>query len=288
MKNVLITGASGNVGLPLIKFLSLSNKVNVIAGVRDIEKSKNIEGWEKVSRIKFDFLEPGTYLEALKMCDILFLLRPPQISGVKKYFKPLIDLAILQKIEHIVFLSVQGVENSNWTPHYKIEKLILKSELPYTFLRPAYFMQNFTTNLREDLVKHNLVFLPAGDSCFTLIDTIDIGKVAAQVINDYLHHKNKAYDLTAKDKLTFKEMTEILSRVLERNIEYQSPSIFRFFIEKSNEKMPFQLIMIMILLHYLPRFNKSPEISPWVKEITEQDPLTFSQFIRENVKLLSL
>jgi len=80
------------------------------------------------------------------------LLRPPQISDVKKYFAPLVETAKKSSIKHIVFLSVQGVDNSKIIPHHKIEKSIVDSKIIYTFLRPAYFMQNFTTTLRNDLV----------------------------------------------------------------------------------------------------------------------------------------
>ena len=80
------------------------------------------------------------------------MLRPPQISDVKKYFAPLVETAKKSSIKHIVFLSVQGVDNSKIIPHHKIEKSIVDSKIIYTFLRPAYFMQNFTTTLRNDLV----------------------------------------------------------------------------------------------------------------------------------------
>ena len=101
---------------------------------------------------KFNFTDATTFEPALKNCQILFLLRPPQISDIEKYFISLIEIAEKYKVDHIIFLSVQGVEKSLIIPPYKIEKLIVESGIPYTFLRSAYFMQNFTTTLHEDLV----------------------------------------------------------------------------------------------------------------------------------------
>jgi len=142
--------------------------------------------------LHFDFAAAETYEHALAYCGILFLLRPPQLSEVKKYFNSLIDLAVICGVKHVVFLSVQGVGKSKIIPHHKIEKLIIESKIPHTFLRPAYFMQNFTTTLHADLVRHHSIFLPAGNAKFTLVDVTDIGKVAAKVLTELKRIRIKA------------------------------------------------------------------------------------------------
>ena len=42
----------------------------------------------------------------------------------------------------------------------------------------------------------------------------------------------------------------------------------------------------MIMLHYLPRFQKEPAITDWVEKITGRPPATFGQFIRDHRLLL--
>ncbi len=210
MKNVLITGATGNVGLEIIKSLeNIPHNLSVYAGVRDIEKDGEILAEFEAEPIHFNFMDASTY-KALSNCDILFLLRPPQISDTEKYFKPLIESAKVQGVIHIVFLSVQGVEKSSIIPHHKIEKMIVESGINYTFLRPAYFMQNFITTLHPDIIKRQ-IFLPAGKAKFTLIDVRDIGRVAAKIMSEIGSHINSAYDLTCGEILDFKEMADKLS-----------------------------------------------------------------------------
>ena len=51
--------------------------------------------------------------------------------------------------------------------------------------------------------------------------------------------------------------------------------------------MPFILIIVMIMLHYLPRFQKEPKNTNWVKIITGQEPKKFEQFIQENKSKLA-
>ncbi len=283
MQRILVTGATGNVGMEVIKSLcALNAQLEIVAGVRDIEEDKQKLLPYKVSLKKFDFTDITTYSPALENCQILFLLRPPQISDTETYFKPLINFAKQGGIQHIVFLSVQGVEKSSIIPHHKIEKLIVESKIPYTFLRPAYFMQNFTTTLRKDLLAKKLIFLPAGNAKFTLVDVRNVGEVAARIIVDTEKHVNQSYELTCKEKLTFKEMAEKLSSGLGIPIKYESPNLLHFYLTKRKEKVPAMFILVMIMLHYFPRFQKEPAITMCVEEITGEPSTTFDQFVADH------
>jgi uncharacterized protein YbjT (DUF2867 family) len=287
MAKVLITGATGNIGTAVIHALSkLTHNLDLFAGVRNIIEDKIKLGRYNIKFSQFDFTDVKSYQPALQACDILFLLRPPQISDVEKYFKPIIETCQDFGVKHIVFLSVQGVEKSKIIPHHKIEKLIVDSAIPYTFLRPAYFMQNFTTTLHKDLVNKNLIYLPAGNAKFTLIDVRDIGSVAAIILTNIVQHINQAYELTCTERLTFSEMAGLLSTQLGRRIQFKSPNLINFFLSKKREKIPTMLILVMIMLHYFPRFQVKPAISDWVERIIGRQPITFEQFIKDNKELL--
>lgn len=288
MTKVLITGATGNVGIEVIKSLqNIDHQLDIYAGVRNLNEGRIKLSNFKVNFSQFDFTDVMTYKTALDGCEILFLLRPPQISEVEKYFKPIIDTCKENRVKHIVFLSVQGVEKSKIIPHHKIEKLIVDSKIPYTFLRPAYFMQNFTTTLHNDLVNKKRIYLPAGNAKFTLIDVRDIGAVSATILTNITEHINKSYELTCKEKLTFLEMAKIVSNILGIDIHYISPNLISFFLTKRKEKTPTMFILVMIMLHYFPRFQKEPETTNWVKKITKRQPTTFEQFVNDNKKALT-
>jgi len=284
---ILITGATGNVGLSVLKAIANhNNNLQIYAGLRNIETDSAKLKDYNVSLVTFDFENEITFKSALEKIDILFLLRPPQLANVSKFFKPLIDEASKAKITHIVFLSVQGVESSKFIPHHKIEKLIVDSEIPYTFLRPAYFMQNFTTTLRNDLINNRRIYLPAGQTKFTIIDVDDIGDVTAKILTEPQKHVNKSYELTNNETLTFSEMAEKISKGIGKKIKYISPNLLQFYLTKRKENVPSKFILVMIMLHYFPRFRKTPKTTHWVKNITGQGPVSFDDFVLSNKKLL--
>ncbi|NBB88520.1 MAG: NmrA family NAD(P)-binding protein [Bacteroidetes bacterium] len=280
MKTILITGATGNVGRAVINSLRPHAKhLNIQAALRKRPTENQKDGLEGVQPVHFDFDSPKSMEVALSDCDMLFLLRPPQLADVKKYFEPLIKIAVEKQLNHMVFLSVQGAESSSLIPHHKIEKLILDSGLPYTFLRPAYFMQNFTTTLRKDIVKHQRIYLPAGKAKFTLIDVEEVGEVAAEVLTDPKPHTKKAYVLTNEEQLSFEEMTQIIREETQLPLTYKSPNLLSFFFHKWRKGLSAGYIFVLIMLHYFPRFQATPETSDTVKHITGEYPRSFREFV---------
>lgn len=105
MTNISITGATGNVGIEVIIALKqLIYPIEICAGVRDTKLGNEKLVNFKAKTIQFDFTNSATFTNAFQNIDILFLLRPPQISDVNKYFTLLIKAAKQSSIKHIVFL----------------------------------------------------------------------------------------------------------------------------------------------------------------------------------------
>jgi uncharacterized protein YbjT (DUF2867 family) len=282
--NILITGATGNVGQAIFSSFSQDEvAVNIIAGVRNtaeaVGNTKMISGFSKQ---EFDFGKPERFSEYLKGIEVLFLLRPPNIADVEKVFQPLIDTAKEVGIQHIVFLSVQGAEKQSYIPHHKIEKLIVDSKIPYTFLRPAYFMQNFTTTLRKDIVDHHKIYLPAGNAKFTIVDVNDVGAVAAKILLNASEHQNKAYELTNNELLTFSELAEQISKVSGTNVRFVSPNLLAFIFSKWREGQPWMYIFVLIMLHYFPRFRAAPKTTTAVEKLLNRNPISFQEWLKKN------
>jgi uncharacterized protein YbjT (DUF2867 family) len=270
--NILITGTSGNVGQEIRKHLIKSELQSVFWATRD----KNVISAEELF---FDFEDLTATSKSIEGIDVVFLLRPPHISEVIIYFKPLIEIFQEKKVKHLIFLSVQGADKIPFIPHAKIEKLILQSGINYTFIRPSYFMQNLSTTLQPRIKNESKIFLPAGKAKFLWIDVADIGKAIAAILANPELHQNKAYTLTGKDLFNFFEVSTLLSEVLGRKITFESPNLLKFFMQMRKEGIATGFILVMIMLHYLPRFQKLPVISIDFEVITNSNPTHLKDFI---------
>jgi uncharacterized protein YbjT (DUF2867 family) len=286
MCKILITGATGNIGFEVIRYLTRIDTSNtIIAGVRNIEKAKNIfKNYSKLDFVHFDFEDADTFVKALTGIDRVFLLRPPHISDVEKYFRPLITSIKQNNIKEIVFLSVQGAEKSKVIPHNKIERLINEFGFDYIILRPGYFMQNLTTTLIGDIKTKREIILPSGKAKFNWIDVENIGEVAAILLCKFGLYKNQAFDITGLENENFEKVTSLINNAIENPIKFRNVNPLRFFWIKKREGMVNGMIIVMILLHFLPRFQKEPQISVFYEQLTGKTPTNLKTFIEREKK----
>lgn len=287
MVNIFVTGATGNVGLATIDALNTMKDVRILAGVRNIEKGKQLfDGQNNVKPVVFDFAYPDSFKSVLKEADILFLLRPPQLADVERYFRPVMEAAKNAGIKGVVFLSVQGAEKSKFIPHHKIEKSLLEYQLPYVFLRPGYFMQNLTTTLLHDIRNKNEIFLPAGRAKFNWVDVNDIAEIAALVLTQFSRYENRAIEITGEEQLDFFEVARILSGELKRDIKHSNPNVISYILQKRREGIGWNYIFVMLMLHYLPRFQKTPALSDAYFHILGKPPGKLREFIQREKGIL--
>ncbi len=282
--NILITGATGNIGISLInEICTTKNEHTIYAGVRNIEKAKILfPNCKLLNYREFDFENPATFAHALSNIDIVFLLRPPHISNINKVFKPLFDEIRNRGIQRVVLLSVQGAESSDIIPHRKIEKLILEYQLDYIFVRPSYFMQNLTTTLLNDIKKYKMIVLPAKNAKFNWIDIGNIAKLCSKYLVDFEKYKNKVYVVTGTENLDFNYVVNKINEISDAGITYKAVSPIRFILFKMKDKLPFGMIIVMCILHFLPRFQKEPEITDTYRNMTGKSPMELDDFIRQN------
>ncbi len=286
MSNILITGATGNVGFEVIRFLTkLDTAHKVIAGVRNIDQAKKVlKGFPSLDYVLFDFEDFSTFNDALKGIDRIFLLRPPHISDIDKYFKPLLSKIKAKNIKEIIFLSVQGAEKSKIIPHNKIERLIIENGFNFIFLRPSYFMQNLTTTLINDIQNKREIILPSGQAKFNWIDIENIGEAAAILLDEFDDYKNQAFEITGLENESFTKVTELINNIIEKPIKYRNVNPLKFYNIKKHEGMVKGMIIVMTLLHFLPRFQKEPSISDFYQRLTGKKPTDLNTFINREKK----
>ncbi|HKL12259.1 MAG TPA: NmrA family NAD(P)-binding protein [Halanaerobiales bacterium] len=280
-KNVLITGATGNVGHALLKKLTNEDNINIFAAGRHVEKTKDVVGVDNINYRCLDFKDKNTYESSMQDIDIIFLMRPPAISKVKRYIKPYLVKIKEKNIKQVVFLSLQGADKNILVPHHRIEKYIKDLEIPYTFLRPSFFMQNLSTTHQEEIKKRHEIYISAGKGQTNFIDIRDIAEVAKIVILEK-GHINNAYELTGPENLDYYQIADKMSEILDKDIEYKDPSIWQFYKQKRKAGYSLMHTIVMIGLYSASKFGNEPSKSDDLNKLIDRKAITFDKFVKDN------
>jgi uncharacterized protein YbjT (DUF2867 family) len=230
---ILVTGGTGHVGSEVVKELQ-KRKADIRLLVRK-EDTATLAGVEKAVG---DLLDPVSVQKAMEGIDKLYLLNavlPDELTqGLIAY-----DLAKKLKLSHVVYHSVFRVEHFKDVPHFAsklaIENALREFDVPFTVLRPNYFMQN-DASLKDPLTKAGIYPMPLGDVGVSAVDVRDIAEAAATVLTSG-EHSGKTYNLNGPEVVGGPKAASIWGEVLGKKIQYTGHNMDAFE-EQMRKKAP--------------------------------------------------
>jgi uncharacterized protein YbjT (DUF2867 family) len=278
---ILLTGVSGNVGNAVMSYLKSEN-ASFLAGVRNIEESKQKD--DSIEYVHFDFQDAATYETALQGIKKVFLVRPPQLTDVKGIFKPFIQKCKEVGVLQIVFLSLLGAQSNPFPPHHKIEKVILESRIPFTFIRPSFFMQNLSTTHAKDIKERNDLFIPSGKAKISFIDTRDIGEIIGRTLVEK-GHENMAYTITGLEAITYFKVADSMTKILGRKITYSNPKLLKFRKDVIDRGVQKEFATVMMVLYLTTKLGMANHVTDTAQVLLKRKPRTIEDFIRDHVEI---
>lgn len=285
-RTILLTDPTGTVGNAVVKQLASSGQNIIRVAVDTKDKVDKLRYADEIANI--DYTRPETINAALNNVNRLFLRIPPSVEMVD-ISSSLIGEAKKNGIKFIVKLSTMGADlEPGYTSgrlHQQVEKIVEESGIPYAFLRPNSFMQNFVTRSSQTIKNQNAFYLPAGDGKISFVDARDVAAVAVEVLtNNGSQHLNKVYDITGPQALSHDQVAEILSEETGRRISYvdiseevarnemKKMSVANWFIDNAME------------LYNMYKSGSRSQMTNVVEQLTERKPISFSQFARNYVQ----
>lgn len=262
----------------MIEILATNDQIKLTVGVHTVSKVQ--KAFQQLPLVPFDFLDPKTFPKAFKGVNKVFFIRPPQLSKPKEDMAPFLAYAKQQTIEQIVFVSLIGVKKNPMTPHHKIEKMIREAKIPYTFIRPSFFMQNLNTTHQNDIKNNHDLFIPAGHSKTSFIDTRDIGEVAAVCLTNSAY-LNQELELTGARALTYDEIAEVMTTILDTKITYSKPTLFNFRRVMIQRGIPKDYVNVMVMLYLITQLGNAKKVTNTIEQVLHRPPRTIQEYVRD-------
>jgi len=220
-KTVLVTGATGAVSTALLGALKGRPGLKLRALVHDRAKGEALKK-DGIDVVAGDLEEPDTLPEAFEGADILFLLTPASALEPSMGSNA-VTAAKKAGVKHIVrnsaIKAAHDAPNRNGRLHALVEESVKASGIPWTILRPHYYMQNLLSSA-SSVASDGMLYMNMGDAPVGMIDARDVGVFAAKVIEDPGKHAGKVYTPTGPEKATMAQAATDLSEVLGKPVNY--------------------------------------------------------------------
>nr|GID40303.1 NmrA family transcriptional regulator [Actinoplanes campanulatus] len=301
----VITGATGNVGRPLVRTLAAAGaKVRAISRhapktlpARPLDPGALAAGALATETLApgalaagalpagvehhcADLADPESLREAVSGAEAFFLL----VSGAGAHLDipAIVDVVRAGGVRRIVALSSQAAGTRpgavSHAPLRALEDTVRGSGLEWVLLRPGGFVSN-TLAWAEQVRTSRTVSSPFGDVGLPLVHPGDIAEVAAAALQDQRHDK-QVYALTGPKLISSRQRAADLAAALGEPVQF-----FDQPVEEAREQMltfmPAPVVDGTLDIIGAPT-PEEQRISPDVERVLGRPPRTFANWLSAN------
>jgi len=286
VNQVLVLGASGNVGSELVKIISENYSCKILAAMHDTgrqhEKSQSLHK-PNVQILQANMKDNSSLKRAIpKGIESVFINTPSTFDR---------DMVTCQTIDclkeagarHVTLISMPGVDYNNTIfgkQFSRIENHLKSSGLSYTLLRCPLFLDNLKLNA-DSIKREGKIYGPCRpDARFTPIAICDVAEAASNIITNPSRHANKVYKLTTTP-ICENDIARTFSSVLGKDIKYVQVPYDQFRSTLMAHGMEeWMADGLLELKRHIDEGAPYHQASPDFKAITGRDPKTMEQWVQ--------
>ncbi|MFF8375499.1 NAD(P)H-binding protein [Streptomyces sp. NPDC015661] len=272
---IVVTGATGNVGRPLVELLAA-------AGEEVTAVSRRPAGAlpAGVTHRQGDLADVDGLKGLFEGAEAVYLL----VAGLGDELRPreIVAAAVACGVRRIVFQSSQLVGTRTDSVSHEIlrafETAVRESGVAWTVLRPGGFASNAFL-WAEPVRSARTVMAPFADVALPVVDPADIAEVAAAALRDPAH-AGRTYVLTGPVAVSPREQVRALAGALGAPVEFvpQSAAEARAQLVRF---LPEEAVDGMLSVMGEPRAEER-RVSPDVERVLGRPPRPFSAWAERN------
>jgi uncharacterized protein YbjT (DUF2867 family) len=274
---ILVTGATGNIGRPLIDVL-----VGEGARVRAVTRNPQAAGLPAdVEVVEGDPSRPETLASSLRGVSALFL----NPAAVRDSAVELVALARKQGVKRVVALSAINVDDDldkqpsryNGDRNKEVEDAAVGSGLEWVSLRSSSYATNSIRAWGAQIRAGDVVRGPYAAFAESEIDPRDLAEVAARaLLTDDL--VGRRLQLTGPQSLTHEEMVATIGSVIGRSLRYQEvpPEAARQGMVANGLPEPF---VEALMARYARGIGQAAPVTGEVEKILGRPAHTYAEWV---------
>ncbi|HEX6326277.1 MAG TPA: SDR family oxidoreductase [Jiangellaceae bacterium] len=286
MTTILVTGATGNIGVHLVRQLAAGSE-RVRAFVRDADKARALLG-DQVDLAVGDFADPSSIAAAVDGVDRVFLLTPSHPEMVT-YERAILDSALAAGVQRVVKMSTVGADPrsdgrfTSWQG--ECEELRRASAIPSVILRSSYHMTNLFF-FAESIRSAGKIFAPVDEAKIAMVDRRDLAAVAALALTED-GHDGRTYLISGPEAITYHDVTSQLSQVLGKTVEFVDVPDEAATAAALRAGAPEWMALGIGEVHRQLKRGIAAQTSDVVRVLLEREPYGLADFARDTAAVFS-
>ncbi|MCU1727393.1 NmrA family NAD(P)-binding protein [Pseudomonas sp. 7P_10.2_Bac1] len=298
MTNVLILGATGNLGILTAETLTQEYPAVKLrlASSRPEGVTKLKERFADADVVQADWYDPESLFKAVNGVDKVFIVTPDFVTDELQVTPNIIN-AIKRAgsaCQVIRFIAIPpGLTSADLTPeflatrcganlHTLAKPLLDASGLPVTYINAAcWIMFNLPWFVAADVKNKREFVMPSiSDAPRLHLSEHDIAAVVAKVISDNIEqHAGQHYLITGTERLDYRQVTDLISEVIKDKVTYvDSDQSLRVTLGEYFEP-------VMTYYRHEVEAYKNVPVTDTVQQITGRPTTTLREYLMMNKHL---
>ncbi|RCX15387.1 NAD(P)H dehydrogenase (quinone) [Fontibacillus phaseoli] len=219
---IIVTGATGHLGQHILrKLLQVEPAHNIVASVRRPEAAREWSAHGVEVRYG-DYDEPASLEASFYGASKLLLVSSPHQNDDVRLEQHLHAIEAAQKagVKHLLYTSITRPEQGKLPLHrlhLQTEQVIKDSQIPYTLLRNAYYMDILKFLGVREAAESGELRRPLGEWAFNTAAREDLAAAAVTLLTGE-GHESRTYELTASETWNMEDLARSLSEVIGRSV----------------------------------------------------------------------
>jgi len=220
-----ITGITGNVGRVVAREL-LARGESVRGVVRNVGRA-SAWGDRGCELAAADIGDAASLAAAFQGAEGVFVMVPssfdpkpgfPEAQAIGATLRSALAKARPERVVYLSTIGAQAKPANLLSQHTIIEQALREADLPITFLRPGWFMENSAWDVEPARERGVMAsFLQPLDKPVPMVATADIGRVAAELLRE-TWRGHRVVELEGPHRITPLEIAATFSELLGRNV----------------------------------------------------------------------
>jgi len=262
-KKILVLGGKGKTGSRVAERLT--------------KLGKTIRIGSRSEKPSFDWEKPETWAGALDGMDTVYITFQPDLAvpGALKAIEGFTSQAVKGGIQKMVLLSGKGEKEAELC-----EQVVMNAGVDWTIVRASWFNQNFSESFFLDPILAGHVALPRAEALVPYVDANDIADVVVESLLDD-KHVGQTYELTGPRQLTFKQVTEEISKVTFRDVKFESITMDQYTKMLKEYQVPEDFIWLIKYLFTEVLVDSNSIVTNDIEKVLGRKAKDFAEYARE-------